>query len=72
MSTSGKLKMSAFGTESGGWLEEMSEREIERLRVLERVRDGSVRQRHAVAVLPLSDRQVRRLLRRYQREGAAL
>jgi hypothetical protein len=51
---------------------EMSEREIERLRVLERVRDGSVRQRHAVAVLPLSDRQVRRLLRRYQREGAAL
>ena len=50
---------------------EMSEREIERLRVLERVREGLIRQRHAVAVLQLSDRQVRRLLRRYQREGAA-
>jgi MarR-like DNA-binding transcriptional regulator SgrR of sgrS sRNA len=28
-----------------------------------------IRQRQAAAVLPLSDRQVRRLLRRYQREG---
>lgn len=50
---------------------EMSEREIERLTVLERIKEGVVSQRQGAAVLGLTDRQVRRLMRRYEREGAA-
>lgn len=50
---------------------EMSEREIERLKVLDRVREGVMSQRQAAAQLRLSERQVRRLKRRYDSEGAA-
>lgn len=50
---------------------EMSGREIERLTVLERIKEGVVSQRQGAAVLGLTDRQVRRLMRRYEREGAA-
>ena len=50
---------------------EMSEQEIQRLRMLERVEAGLITQRHAAAMLGITDRQVRRLLRRYMREGAA-
>lgn len=50
---------------------EMSEREIERLKVLERVREGVMSQRQAAVQLRLSERQVRRLKRRYDSEGAA-
>ena len=76
MSASGQLKMSAFGIgiESGGWLEEADRNERTGDRAAASTGAGArrmIRQRHAVAVLPLSDRQVRRLLRRDQREGAA-
>lgn len=50
---------------------EMSEREIERLKVLERVREGVMSQRQAAAQLGLTQRHVRRLKRRYDSEGAA-
>lgn len=50
---------------------EMSEKEVKRLEVLCRVKDRVVSQREAGQALGLSDRQIRRLLRRYEREGAA-
>lgn len=50
---------------------EMSEQEIERLKVLDRLREGVISQRQAAAQLGLSERQVRRLKRRYESEGAA-
>lgn len=50
---------------------EMSEQEIQRLRMLERLEAGLITQRHAAAMLGITDRQVRRLLQRYMREGAA-
>lgn len=50
---------------------EMSEREIERLKVLERIKEGALSQRQGAALLGMTDRQIRRLLRRYEREGAA-
>lgn len=49
----------------------MSLREADRLRVLERVAAGVLRQRLAARELGLSVRQVKRLMRRYRREGAA-
>lgn len=49
----------------------MSDREVERLYLLERVETGLITQRHAAAMLGITDRQVRRLLQRYRREGAA-
>ncbi len=52
------------------WIE-MSERELQRLRMLERVEAGLITQRYAAAMLGITDRQVRRLLQRYAREGAA-
>lgn len=49
---------------------EMSEKEIERLEVLGRVIDGHLSQRQAAQRLGLTDRQVRRLQRGYEAEGA--
>jgi transposase len=50
---------------------EMSGKEVRRLEVLRRVADGVITQRQAAEKLGLCDRQVRRLLRRYERQGAA-
>ncbi|WP_308387973.1 ISNCY family transposase [Acidithiobacillus sp. AMEEHan] len=50
---------------------EMNERELERLKVLERVLAGDLDQKQAAMRLGLTDRQVRRLMRRYECEGAA-
>ncbi len=49
---------------------EMSAKEVRRLEVLPQVVDGVVNQRQAGQRLGLSERQVRRLLRRYEAEGA--
>ena len=48
---------------------ELSQRERDRLKVLHAVREGHIRQVQAARRLQLSDRQVRRLLRRVQTEG---
>jgi transposase len=50
---------------------EMSGKEVRRLEVLRQVADGVITQRQAAEKLGLCDRQVRRLLRRYERQGAA-
>jgi transposase len=49
---------------------EMSKKEIGRLEVIRRVLDGVISQRRAAELLRLSDRQVRRLQRGYEGEGA--
>lgn len=48
----------------------MSQRDIERLAVLERVREGVLTQVQAGLELGMSSRQVRRLLKRYEEHGA--
>lgn len=48
----------------------MSLREVDRLRVLERLTSGVLRQGRAARELGISVRQVKRLVRRYRREGA--
>lgn len=50
---------------------EMSGKELKRLEVLRQVLDGVVSQKAAAERLGLTDRQVRRLLRRYEAQGAA-
>ena len=49
---------------------EMSKKEIGRLEVIGRVLDGVISQRCAAEFLGISDRQVRRLQRGYEEEGA--
>ncbi len=49
----------------------MSGKEIKRLEVLRRLADGVLSQREAGRVLGVSERQVRRLARRYAPLGAA-
>lgn len=48
---------------------EMSGKEVKRWEVLRRVLDGVLTQRQAAQALKLTDRQVRRLLKRYAQEG---
>jgi transposase len=50
---------------------EMSVKEVRRLEVLRQVADGVLSQRAAARALGLSERQVRRLQRRYEGSGAA-
>lgn len=50
---------------------EMSKKEISRLEVLSRVQEGHTGSAEAARMLGLSERQVRRLRRVYEREGAA-
>lgn len=47
----------------------MSTRELSRLDVMQRLRDGRLTQREAAAALRLSTRQIKRLWKAYQREG---
>lgn len=54
----------------GGKLE-MSEKEIGRLEVLSRVCSGDISQKQGAKLLKLSTRQVRRLHRRYEQDGAS-
>ena len=48
----------------------MSIKETERIRVLEALEQKRIKQKHAARQLNISVRQVRRLLKRYRREGA--
>src|SRR3990170_2463999 len=49
----------------------MSQREVTRLQVIQGVIEGRVRQRQAATVLDVSPRQIRRLVRRVEAQGAA-
>ena len=49
----------------------MTMRALDRLKVIQQVVDGSLKPRHAAGRLELTVRQVRRLVRRYQAQGAA-
>ena len=49
----------------------MSTRELDRLQVLGRVAEKRLTQREAAVILGVTDRQLRRIWKRYQAEGAA-
>ena len=49
----------------------MSQKELDRLEVIQRVVSKQLRQRQAAGQLMLSIRQVKRLVRRYREQGAA-
>ena len=49
----------------------MSQKERDRLRVLDDVSEGRLNQREAARLIGVSTRQIRRILRRYEREGDA-
>jgi hypothetical protein len=49
----------------------MSQKDIKRLHVIQKVVEKSVKQVEAAKVLNLSDRQVRRLQRRVEQQGAS-
>lgn len=49
----------------------MSQKERDRLRVMHDLREGRLKQREAAGLLDLSVRQVRRILKRYRRQGDA-
>jgi transposase len=49
----------------------MSAKEVNRLEVMQRVDEKRMRQRAAAELLGVSERQVKRLLRRYRRQGAS-
>ncbi len=50
-------------------LELMSQKEVHRLEVIKRVKDGGLKQAHAAKLLGLSVRQVKRLCRRVREQG---
>ena len=52
-------------------LHTMSSRELNRVEVIVRVRDGGLSQERAAALLGLTSRQIRRLLKRYESGGGA-
>jgi uncharacterized protein (UPF0248 family)/transposase len=47
----------------------MSQKERDRMKVIDQVAQGKLRQRQAAALVGLSERQVRRIVQRYQLEG---
>ncbi|MCC7136742.1 MAG: ISNCY family transposase [Nitrosomonas sp.] len=47
----------------------MSEREVKRSQILDRLKEGKISQQEAAQQMDISTRQVRRLARRYQQEG---
>ena len=47
----------------------MSQKERDRMKVIHQVAQGELRQRQAAQLVGLSERQVRRIVRRYEREG---
>ncbi len=47
----------------------MSQRERDRLKVVEQLKKGCLKQQEVAALLGLTTRQVRRILRRYEKEG---
>ena len=49
----------------------MSPKEVNRLEVIQRVKEKQMKQRDAAEVLGVSVRQVKRLLRAYRQQGAA-
>ena len=49
----------------------MSQKEIQRLKIMERLRIGSMQQKEAAQILKISSRQTRRLLKKYEENGAA-
>ncbi len=49
----------------------MSDKEIQRLAVLQDVRDQRITQSQAAQLLHISERQIRRLLQKYKAQGPA-
>lgn len=49
----------------------MSQKEVKRLQILDRLREGKISQQEAAQQMDISTRQARRLAKRYQREGLA-
>jgi len=49
----------------------MSQKEVERSQILDRLKEGKISQQEAAQQMDISTRQARRLARRYQREGLA-
>jgi predicted HTH domain antitoxin len=47
----------------------LSQKELKRLHVIEKVREGAIKQASAAPLLSLSTRQIRRLLSRVREEG---
>jgi transposase len=47
----------------------MSKKEVKRSRILDRLKEGKISQQEAAQQVDISTRQVRRLAKRYQREG---
>ncbi len=50
----------------------MSDKEIQRLAVLQDVRDHRITQVRAAQLLHISERQIRRLLQKYKAQGSAV
>ena len=48
----------------------MSQQEVSRLQVLEKLESGAPRQNEAGKILKISSRQIRRLLKSYRQQGA--
>jgi len=69
MSLSTKVKMSPSEDKKVELLT-MSEKEVNRLEVIERVAEKRLKQKAAAELLGISERQVKRLLRRFRQQGA--
>ncbi len=70
MSSFRKVEMSAFRRFVIEGLVTMSNKELDRMLVLDRVLARALTQRGAAEMLGLSDRQIRRMLRAYEVSGA--
>lgn len=82
MSSLCKVEMSAYGVHTSPTIWErkadtmkeditMSHKEVDRIAILERMVRKEIKQKKAAQILDLSVRQVRRLVKRYTREGSA-
>ena len=47
----------------------MSQKEMKRLHVIHKVREGLMRQKQAAEIISLSERQIRRIVKRIRDEG---
>src|SRR5215212_10177031 len=65
------MSFSTKGAEKVSDILAMSQKELSRLEVIQRVCRKTLRQRRAAELLGLSTRQVKRLCRAYRRAGAA-
>ncbi|MCK4509084.1 MAG: helix-turn-helix domain-containing protein [Desulfuromonadales bacterium] len=70
-----KLQMSSYqilkGDQMTREIYSMSNKELDRLAVIETLDSGTIKQKHAAGQLGLGIRQIRRLMKRYRQNGAA-